>query len=107
MAATEGGGPGLSSPAATKTSKASPRAVSGAVPAKKRPSSDFAAAAGSGADKSEGAGAAGEKPSKKRARPKPESKDEGDTKEGKKMKLRLTGLHLHYCSLMCSLSSLH
>ena len=39
--------------------------------------------------------------------PKPESKDEGDTKEGKKMKLRLAGLHLQYCSLMCSLLSLH
>ena len=53
------------------------------------------------------AGAVVEKTTKKRARPKSETKDKGDTKEGKKMKLRLTGLHLHYCSLMCSLLALH
>ena len=69
------------------------------MPAKKKAAAEFGAAAGSGADKSEGAGAAGEKPSKKRAHPKPEGKDEGDTKEGKKMKLRLTG---YICVTSCS-----
>ena len=89
--------------------KASPIAGTGlAAPAKRKASQDLSGSVGSAADKSESAaGAVGEKTAKKRARPELEVKDEGHRMEGKTMKLRLTGLHLHYCSLLSSLLALH
>ena len=89
--------------------KASPMAGTGlAAPAKRKASQDLSGSVGSAADKSESAaGAVGEKTAKKRARPELEVKDEGHRMEGKAMKLRLTDLHFHYCSLMCSLLALH
>ena len=86
-------------------SKSSAMAGAGlAAPAKRKASHDLSGSVGSVADKSESAaGAVGEKTAKKRARPELEFKDVGHRMSGKTMKLRLTGLHLHYCSLMCSL----
>ena len=79
-----------------------------AAPAKRKASKDLSGSVGSVADKSESAaGAVGEKTSKKRVRPELEFKDVGHRMDGKTLKSRLTGLHLHYCSLMCSLLALH